>query len=77
MLKISHSVTHPGRTPGDEPVDINVPEELGTVPGVVQSPVDVDYWSREYPLENLFINNNAEITMPSGIGHGRSTIRRP
>ena len=60
MLKISHSVTRPGRAVGDELVNINVPEELDTVPGVVQSPVDVDYWSREYPLENLFINNNAE-----------------
>jgi epoxyqueuosine reductase len=60
MLKIGHSVTRPGRTLGDEPVNINVPEELERVPGVVTSPVDVDYWSREYPLETLFRNNSAE-----------------
>ena len=60
MLKVGHSVTRPGRRFFDEPVTINVPEELETVPGVVQDPVDVDYYSREYPLETIFIANNAE-----------------
>ena len=36
MLKMGHSVTRPGRKPGDEPVTINVPEELETAPGIEQ-----------------------------------------
>ena len=60
MLKIGHSVTRPGRTEGDEPIIINVAEELETVPGVVQNSVDVDFYSREYPLESQNIDLTAD-----------------
>ena len=30
MLKIGHSVTRPGRNPGDKPITITVAEELET-----------------------------------------------
>ena len=50
MLKISHSVTRPSRKIGGDPVTINVPEELVTVPGAHQNHTDVDFYSREYPL---------------------------
>ena len=50
MLTIGHSVTRPGRKFGDEPVTINVPEELETVPGVHENRTDADFYSREYPL---------------------------
>ena len=52
MLKIGHTVTRPGTGPGDEPMTINVPEELESVPGIVQIPQEVDFYSREYPLEH-------------------------
>ena len=58
MLKIGHQITRPGRNPEDEPITINVPEELETAPGVVQIPADVDFYSREYPLES----QNVELT---------------
>ena len=58
MLKIGHKVERPGRQHGDEPIEINVPEELETVPGVAQNPADVDFYSREYPLES----QNVELT---------------
>ena len=60
MLKIGHSVTRPGRSEGDEPITINVAEELETVPGVVQNSVDVDFYSREYPLESQNIDLTAD-----------------
>jgi len=60
MLKIGHSITRPGRRHGDAPVDINVPEELETVPGIVQRPPEVDFYSREYPLESQQIDYTAD-----------------
>ena len=60
MLKIGHSVTRPGRNPSDKPVTIKVPEELETVPGTVQNPRDVDFYSREYPLEHVLIQWTAD-----------------
>ena len=59
MLKIGHSVTRPGRTFGDEPVTINVPEELEGAPGIVQKPLEVDFYSREYPLESQTVEYSA------------------
>ena len=59
MLKIGHKVTRPGRRHGDETVDINVPEELETTPGVVQNPADVDFYSRYDPLETQAVTETA------------------
>ena len=60
MLKTGHSVTRPGWKPTDEAVTINVPEELATAPGIVQAPDEVDFYSREYPLESQAIDNTAD-----------------
>ena len=60
MLKIGHSVTRPGRTAGHEPVTINVPAELESVPGIVQNPHEVDFYSREYPLVSQQVEYTAE-----------------
>ena len=59
MLKIGHSITRPGLRHGDPPVEIKVPEELETVPGIVQRPGDVDFYSREDPLEDQQIDYSA------------------
>ena len=60
MLKTGHSVTRPGRQHGDEPVTISVPEELETIPGNVQKPQEVDFYSREYPLESMMVEATAD-----------------
>ena len=52
MLRIGHSVTRPSTRPGDEPITMDIPEELESVPGIVQIPHEVDFYSREYPLEH-------------------------
>ena len=61
MLKIGHSVTRPGRVLGDAQVTIDVPEELETGPGIVQKAPEVDFYSREYPLESVIIDRSADI----------------
>ncbi len=60
MLKIGHAITRPGRRHGDSEVTINVPEELETVPGIVQNSLDVDFYSREYPLESQQVDFTAD-----------------
>ncbi len=60
MLKIGHSITRPGKDLGDVEVTINVPEELETVPGVVQNPHEVDFYSREYPIESQAVEMTAD-----------------
>ncbi len=52
MLKIGHYVERPGRRAKDPPVTIPVPEELETVPGIPKHIEDVEFYSREYPLES-------------------------
>ena len=61
MLKIGHSVKRPGLKPGDEPVTIDVAEELETAPGINQRSQDVDFYSREYPLEAQPIEFSADV----------------
>ena len=63
MLKIGHSVTVPesmrGPKPEAEPETILIPEELETVPGVPQDPDTVNYYSRNYPIENHSVEQSA------------------
>ena len=51
MLKIGHTITHHGRTLEDGPITIPVVEELETVPGIPLHYKDMDYYSRESPLD--------------------------
>ena len=60
MLKVGHKVTRPGRRHGDEPIVINVPEELETVPGIPQNRVDVEFYNRVYPLESPQYQNTGD-----------------
>ena len=57
---ISHFVTRPGRKDGDGEIRIPVAEDLASVPGVPQEPADVDFYSREYPLETQAIDKSAD-----------------
>ena len=55
MLKIGHVVTYHGKKPGDPAIAIEVPEELETTPGIPANQREVDWYSREYPLESMNI----------------------
>ena len=57
---VSHTVKRPGRRDGDAEVEIPVAEDLATVPGVPQNPVDVAFYSREHPLETQSIDKSAD-----------------
>ena len=59
MLKIGHEVVRPGRHFTDEAVTIGIPEELATTPGVPLNQREVDWYSREYPLESMNITERA------------------
>jgi len=59
MLKIGHEVVRPGKNLSDAPVTITVPEELETVPGIPLNNREVDWYSREYPLETMNIDERA------------------
>ncbi|MDP6050674.1 MAG: hypothetical protein QGE99_06375 [SAR202 cluster bacterium] len=53
-------MTRPGRTTGDVDVEIKVAEELATVPGIPKIDSDVDFYSRNYPLETQNIEKSAD-----------------
>ena len=61
MLKIGHTVTVPktlrGPSPADEPLNIDIPEELETVPGIPTDQDTVTFYSRQYPVESHNVEN--------------------
>ena len=59
VKKVGQYVTRPGNKLGDAPVTISVPEDLMTVPGIPARESDVAFFSREYPLENMAIEESA------------------
>ena len=60
IKKLHHTVTRPGRMMVDEDVEIKVAEELATVPGIPKIDSDVDFYSRNYPLETQNIEKSAD-----------------
>ncbi len=68
MLKIGHVVVRPGRRHGDDPVEIPVPEELETVPGIPMNSKDVDFYSREYPLQRQQVEHAADTEWAPTVG---------
>ena len=68
MLKVGHVVTRPGRKLGDAPGDIPVPEELETVPGIPITSREVDFYSREYPLQRQEVEHAADMEWALSIG---------
>jgi NAD-dependent dihydropyrimidine dehydrogenase PreA subunit len=59
MLKIGHEVVRPGKRYGEPNVNIPIPEELATVPGIPLNQREVDWYAREYPLETMNITERA------------------
>jgi len=56
---VAHYVTRPGNKLGDPSVTIPVAEDLLSVPGIPARPNDVSFFSREYPLENMALEESA------------------
>ena len=64
--KVGHYVTRPGKDLGDDPVTIPVPADLETVPGIPVKDKDVSFFSREYPLENMALEESASADWARG-----------
>ncbi|SVA85928.1 uncharacterized protein METZ01_LOCUS138782, partial [marine metagenome] len=60
LKHVHHVITRPGRKDGDSDVSIKVADELATVPGIPQKEIDVDFYSRNYPLESQVIEKSAD-----------------
>jgi len=56
---VGHYVTRPGKNLGDLPITIPVAEDLQSVPGIPARESDVSFFSREYPLENMALEESA------------------
>ena len=57
--KVGQYIERPGRVSGDEPITIPVAEDLMTTPGIPARDKDVSFYSREYPIENMAIEESA------------------
>ena len=57
---VGQLVTRPGRLPSDPPVTIPIPEDLLTVPGIPVRQNEVDFYSREYPIESQNVDFSAD-----------------
>ncbi|HEY9528189.1 MAG TPA: reductive dehalogenase domain-containing protein, partial [Anaerolineales bacterium] len=70
--KVGHHVTRPGNKLGDPAVTIPVAEDLLTVPGIPARESDVAFFSREYPLENMAIEESASAEWAREVRNGHS-----
>ena len=70
--EVSHYVKRPGRNAGDPDVVIPVAEDLVSVPGIPMREVDVSYFSREDPLENMAISESASADWARKLRNGHS-----
>jgi len=57
---IGQVITRPGRTVNHPDVTIPIPEDLMTVPGIPVRQNEVDFYSREYPIESQNIDMSAD-----------------
>jgi ferredoxin len=57
---VHHVVTRPGRKHGDADVQIQVAEDLTTVPGIRMRDSDLSFYSRVYPIEGQNIEKAAD-----------------
>jgi ferredoxin len=57
---VGQIITRPGRLPSDPPVTIPIPEDLMTVPGIPVRQNEVDFYSREYPIESQNVDYSAD-----------------
>jgi len=70
--KVSHYVTRPGKNLGDSPITIPVAEDLVSVPGIPTRDIDVSFFSREDPLENMAVSESASAEWARRLRNGHS-----
>lgn len=58
--QIGQVITRPGRLPSDPPITIPIAEDLLSVPGIPVRPNEVDFYSREYPIESQNVERSAD-----------------
>ena len=59
-MQLSHTVKRLGRRYEDAEIEVPVPEQLASVPGIPQRSADVSFFSREHPLESQSIDMSAD-----------------
>ena len=64
---VHHIVKRPGRKHGDPEIEIPVPEEFTTVPGIPLREKDVAFYNREYPIESQTIEKTADRDWVMGV----------
>ena len=57
--RIGHWVTRPGRGPDEPPITFPVAKDLESVPGIPSRDGEVSFYSREFPLESVAIEQSA------------------
>ncbi len=75
MLKIGHEVVRPGKNLGDADVNISIPEELETTPGIPLNNREVDWYAKEYPLESMNITERASREWANSLRDGHAEMR--
>ena len=60
LKNVHHVVARSGRTLSHPPVEIPVADDLVTTPGIPLRQQDVDFYSRNYPLESQNIEKAAD-----------------
>ena len=61
VKEVAYRVERPGRKAGSAPVSIPVPVDLISTPGIPTRERDVSFFSREYPLENMALEESASV----------------
>ena len=61
VKEVAYRVERPGRKQGSAPVSIPVPVDLISTPGIPTRERDVSFFSREYPLENMALEESASV----------------
>jgi ferredoxin len=70
--KVGHYVTRPGNNLGDAPITIPVAEDLEVGTGIPTREIDVAFFSREDPLENMAISESASADWARRLRNGHS-----
>ena len=65
--KVGHYITRPGKRPGDPPITFPVAMDLETVPGIPTRPDEVSFYSREYPLDSIAVEESASAEWASEV----------
>jgi ferredoxin len=71
--KVGHYVTRPGNNLGDAPITIPVAEDLEVGTGIPTREIDVAFFSREDPLENMAISESASADWARRLRNSHST----